>query len=115
MFQTSNNQAIIIFPLFIGSLALLFALFNRQLLRFIGLKPLSEVFTTPHFQRSAKITENLARLFLAVFGAGFLVQGVGAQFLSSRVTYLVSITLLGLSGLIILAMFIVVIANWKVK
>jgi len=84
-------------------------------MRFIGLKPLSEVFTTPHFQRSAKITEKLGRLFLVVFGVGFLVQGVGTQFLSSAVTYTVSITVLGLLGLIILAIFIVVLANWKAK
>lgn len=113
MFQTSNDQTIVLFPLFIGSLAILFALLNRQLLRFIGLKPLSEVFTTPRFQRSAKITEKLGRLFLLVFGVGSLIQGAGTQFLSSEVTYTVSITILGLLGLIILAMFGVVLANWK--
>jgi hypothetical protein len=115
MFQTSNDQTIVIFPLFMGSLVILLALLNKQLLRFIGLKPLSEVFTTPRLQRSAKITEKLGRLLMVVFGVGFLVQGVGTQFLSSAVTYTVSITVLGLSGLIILAMFIVVLANWKAK
>jgi hypothetical protein len=78
-----------------GSLVILLALLNKQLLRFIGLKPLSEVFTTPRFQRSAKITEKLGRLSMVVLGVGFLVQGVGTQFLSSEVTYTVSITLLG--------------------
>jgi ABC-type uncharacterized transport system permease subunit len=106
-------QTQVIFPIFIGCLAILLALLNRQLLRFIGLKPLSEVFTTPRFQRSAKITEKLMRLFLLVFGIGFLVQGAGNQFLSSEVTYAVSITILGLLGLIILAAFGVVLANWK--
>jgi len=76
---------------------------------------MSEVFTNPNFQHSARITEKLGRLFLVVFGVGFLVQGVGTQFLSSEVTYAFSITVSGLSGLIILAMFIVVLANWKVK
>jgi hypothetical protein len=99
----------------IGILIILLALLNKQLLRWIGIKPMSEVFTNPNFQRSARITEKLGRLFLVVFGAGFLVQGVGTQFLSSAVTYAVSITVLGLSGLIILAMFIVVLANWKAK
>lgn len=115
MFEASNDQAIAIFPLFMGSLAILLALFNRQLLRIIGLKPLSEVFTTPRFQRSAKITEILGRLFLLVFGLGFLVQGIGTRFLSSEAINTASITLLGLSGLIIIAAFGVVLANWKAR
>ena len=115
MFQTSNDQTIVIFPLFMGSLAILLALFNRQLLRLVRIKPLSEVFTTPRFQRSAKITEKLGQWFWVAFGIGFLVQGVGPRFLSSEVTYTVSITILGLSGLIILSMFGVVLANWKAK
>jgi hypothetical protein len=115
MFQTSNDQTIAIFPLFIGSLAILLALLNRLLLRIVGLKPLSEVFTTSRFQHSAKITEILGRLFLLVFGLGFIVQGIGTRFLSSEVIYTVSIIILGLSGLIIIAMFGVVLANWKVR
>jgi len=110
-----NKYPIMIFLSFIGFLIILLALLNKQLLRWIGIKPMSEVFTNPKFQRSARITEKLARLFLVVFGVGFLVQGVGTQFLSSAVTYTVSMTILGLSGLIILAMFIVVLTNWKGK
>jgi hypothetical protein len=104
-----------IFLSFIGFLIILLALLNKQLLHWMGIKPMSEVFTNPNFQRSARITEKLGRLFLVVFGVGYLVQGVGTQFLSSELTYIVSITVLGLSGLIILAMFIVVLANWKAK
>jgi hypothetical protein len=99
----------------IGFLIILLALLNKQLLRWMGMKPMSEVFTNPRFQRSAKITEKLGQIFLVVFGVSFLVQGVGSQFLSSEVIYTVAITVLGLSGLIILAMFIVVLANWKAK
>jgi hypothetical protein len=76
---------------------------------------MSEVFTNPKFQRSAEITEKLVRLFLVVFGVSFLVQGVGTLILSNEVTYTVSITVLGFSGLIILVMFVVVLANWKAK
>jgi hypothetical protein len=99
----------------IGFLIILLALLNKKLLRWMGMKPMSEVFTNPRFQRSAKITEKLGQIFLVVFGVSFLVQGVGSQFLSSEVIYTVAITVLGLSGLIILAMFIVVLANWKAK
>jgi hypothetical protein len=115
MFQASNDQTIVIFPLFIGGLAILLALLNKQLLRFIGLKPSSEVFTSPRFQRSAKITEKLGRLFLVVFGVGFLVQGVGPLVLPNEATLAVAIATVGLSGLIVLAMFGVVLANWKAK
>jgi hypothetical protein len=110
-----NNPLIMIFFSFIGFLFILGALLNKQLLRWMGIKPRSEVFTIPNFQRSAKITEKLGRLLFMVLGIGFLVQGVGTQFLSSEVTYIVSIILSGLLGLIILAVFIVVLANWKAK
>jgi len=110
-----NNHTIMILLSSIGILFILLALLNKQLLRWIGIKPMSEVFTNPNFQRSARITEKLGRLFLVVFGVGYIVQGVGPLFLSSEVTYRVSITVAGLSGLIILAMFIVVLANWKAK
>jgi len=110
-----NNHLIMIFLSFIGLLIILLELLNKQLLRWIGIRPMSEVFTNPKFQRSARITEKLGRLFLVVFGIGFLVQGVGTQFLSNEVTYIVSITVSGLSGLIILAIFIVVLANWRTK
>jgi hypothetical protein len=110
-----NNNLIIIFLSSIGFLIILLALLNKRLLRWMGIKPMSEVFTNPKFQRSAKITGALGRLFLVVFGVSFLVQGIGTRFLSSETTYIVSITVAGLSGLIILAMFIVVLANWRAK
>ena len=110
-----NNPYIMILFSSIGFLIILLALLNKRLLRLIKIRPMSEVFTNPKFQRSAKITEKLGQLFLVVFGISFLVQGVGAQFLSSEVTYTASVTILGASGLIILAMFIVVLANWSTK
>jgi hypothetical protein len=54
-------------------------------------------------------------LFLAVFGIGFLVQGIGTQFLSSEGIYTVSIIVVGASGLILLVMFGVTLANRKAK
>jgi hypothetical protein len=99
----------------IGILIILLALFNKQLLRWMKIKPMSEVFSNPKFQRSAKITERLGQLFLVLFGISFLVQGVGARFLSSEVTYTVSVIVLGASGMIVFTMFIVVLASWKAK
>ena len=110
-----NNQPTTILFSIIGVLFILLAIFNKPLLLRMGIKPRSEVFTNPNFQRSAKVTEKLEQLVLIFLGAGFLVQGLGNQFLSGKVTHIVSITLLGLSGLLILAGVGVVLANWKTK
>jgi hypothetical protein len=112
--MTSNPLVMIIYSA-IGILIILVALFNKQLLRWIKIRPMSEVFTNLKFQRSAKITEILAQIFLVVFGISFLFQGVGARFLSGETTYTISVIILGMSGLIVLTMFIVVLANWKAK
>jgi hypothetical protein len=111
----ANNYPIMILFSIIGVLFILLAFLNRELLRWIGIKPMSEVFTNPNFQRSARITEKLARLLFAILGIGFLVQGVGTLFLSSKVTSIVSIFISGLSGLTLLAVFSVVLVNWKAK
>jgi hypothetical protein len=110
-----NDLLVTIFLSIIGFLIILVALFNRQLLRLVKIRPMSEIFTNPKFQRSAKITERLGQLFLLIFGLSFLVQGIGTQFLSSQATYTVSVIFVGASGLLILAMFIVVLANWKAR
>jgi hypothetical protein len=110
-----NNSLVMIILSAIGILIILLALFNKQLLRWMKIRPMSEVFSNPRFQRSAKITEILGQLFLVLFGLSFLVQGVGARFLSSEVTYTVSVIVLGASGMIVFTMFIVVLANWKTK
>jgi hypothetical protein len=111
----SSNPLVMIIYSAIGILIILAALFNKQLMHWIKIRPMSEVFTNPRFQRSAKITEILAQIFLLVFGISFLFQGVGARFLSSGTTYTVSVIILGISGLIVLTVFIVVLANWKAK
>ena len=110
-----NNQTTTILFSFIGFLFILLAILNKQLLRWMGIKPMSELFTNPNFQRSAKITEKLGQLLFIFLGAGFLVQGLGKKFLSGELTFTVSITILGLSGLLILAGVGVVLANWKAK
>ena len=111
----TNNPLIMIIYSVIGILIILLALFNKQLLRWIKMRPMSEMFTNPKFQRSAKITEIFAQVFLVLFGISFLFQGIGARFLSGETTYTVSVIILGMSGLIVLTMFIVVLANWKAK
>jgi hypothetical protein len=103
------------FWLFIGVITILFGLLNRRLLQLIVLKPLSESLTTPNLQHSSRPIEHIGRWVLITLGMSFLVQGLGKQFLSGEITYRISLTLLGLSGLMILAMIGVMIANWKAK
>jgi len=103
------------FWLFIGVITILLGLLNRRLLRLIGLKPMSEIFTTPNLQRSSRTIERIGQWVLITLGTSFLVQGLGNQFLSGEITYRISLSLLGLSGLMILAMIGVTIANWKAK
>jgi len=110
----SNYPIMILFSL-VGILFILLALLNQRLLRWIGLKPLSEVFTNPGFQRSANLTEKLARVLLALLGVAFLVQGPGNQFLPAPAVQVLSIIVLALAGLILLAMFGVVLVHWKAK
>lgn len=110
-----NNPLVMIVLSAIGILIILLALFNKLLLRWMKIRLMSEVFSNPKFQRSAKITERLGQIFLVLFGFSFLVQGAGARFLSSELTYTISVIVLGASGMIVFTMFIVVLANWKAK
>jgi cation transporter-like permease len=113
MFQESTVQAIRLFPLIMGGLAILLGLFGNRLSLAFGLKPMSERFTNPRFQRSAKVTELLGRLLLVVIGAGFLVEGAGRWLFSAEVVGILSTVLLVSSLLIPLVIIVVVIVHWR--
>jgi hypothetical protein len=115
MFQVLSNPTILVFPFIIGVLAILAAVFNQQLLHAIGLKLLSTILTTPRFQQSARITEQLGRLLLAIIGVGFLLQGVAPLFLSVEATNVIALVVGGLAGLIMLAILMVVFAHWRIE
>ena len=114
MFQATNGQ-VAVFPLLVGGVLILFALLNRPLLRLLKMKPMSEVFTNPRFQRSARISEELARLVLAVLGVSYLVQGLGPLFLSSAVVQSTAWVLLGLAGVVLLVGIGVNLLHWKAR
>lgn len=102
------------FWILVGGLTILLGIFNKQMLRILGLKPLSEVFTTPNIKRSSKTIEQIGRWLVITLGLCFLVQGLGAA-IPQDVGYKVSSVLLGLSGLLLFMMFGIAIANWKAK
>jgi hypothetical protein len=102
------------FWLIIGIVLILSGIFNRQMLRLLGFKPMSEVFTTPNLKHSSRITEKIGRWLVITLGVSFLVQGLGGA-LPNDISYKISFSLLGLSGLMILAVIGITIANWKAK
>ena len=102
------------FWLILGIVTILVGIFNRQMLRLLGFKPMSEVFTTPNLKHSSRIIEQLGRWLVITLGVGFLVQGLGRA-LPDDTTYKISFSLLGLSGLMLLAIIGITIANWKAR
>lgn len=102
------------FWLITGITAILMGIFNKQVLRILGLKPLSEVFTTPNLKHSSKMIEQIGRWLVISFGLSFFVQGLG-EALPDGVGYGISSVLLGLSVLLLLIMFGIAFVNWKAK
>jgi hypothetical protein len=102
------------FWLIIGIVTILLGIFNRHILRLLGFKPMSEVFTTPNLKHSSRIIEQIGRWIVITLGVSFFVQGLGRA-LSNDMTYKISFSLLGLSGLMVLAIIGITIVNWKAK
>ena len=102
------------FWIIVGSMVILLGIFNQKMLRILGLKPLSEVFTTPNIKRSSKTIERIGRWLVITLGLCFLVQGLGAA-IPQDLGYKISSALLGLSALLLFAIFGIAIVNWKAK
>ena len=102
------------FWLIFGIVIILMGIFNRQMLRLFGSKPMSEVFTTPNLKHSSRIIEQIGRWLVITLGVSFLVQGLGGT-LPNDISYKISFSLFGLSGLMLLAIIGITIANWKAK
>ena len=93
---------------------ILIGIFNRQMLRVLGFRPMSEVITAANLKRSSRNIEQIGRWLVITMGVSFLVLGLG-EMLPNNVSYKISFSLLGLSGLMLLAIFGITIANWKAK
>ena len=102
------------FWLILGLVVTLMGIFDRQMLRLLGFKPMSEVLAIPNLKHSSRIIEQIGRWLVITLGVGFLVQGLG-QVLPNNVSYKISFSLLGLAGLLFLAIIGITIANWKAK
>src|SRR5215208_2817200 len=102
------------FWLILGSLVIFSGIFNKRLLQLLGLRPMSEVFTTPSIKRSSRRVEQIGQWLLITLGVNFLVHGLGTA-LPDDVSSLTSSVLLGLSALLLFAMFGISILNWRAK
>jgi hypothetical protein len=100
--------------LIFGIVIILSGIFNKQLLHFMGIKPMSEIFTSANLKRSSRKTEQIGRGILILLGASFLVLGLGNT-LPENWTYPISLVLLGLVGVMLVAIFGITIANWKAR
>ena len=102
------------FWLFVGSVIILMAVFNKQMLRVLGLKPMSEVFTTPNLKHSSRLIEQIGRWLAITIGLAFFVQGLG-EVLPENTGSRISAVLLGLSSVLLLGMFGIAISNWRAR
>jgi hypothetical protein len=100
--------------LILGLFLVLSGIFNRQLSRFLGIKPLSEAFTIPSLIQSSRVVEKLARWLAITLGLSFFIQGLDSV-LPNDISSIISFSLLGIVGLITIAMIWVTIVKWKVK
>ena len=102
------------FWLILGTVIILMGIFNNQLLRLLKLMPMSEVIITPYLKHSSRKIEIIARWLGITLGVSFLVLGLGGV-LPKDISYKVSFSLLGLSGLMVLSIIGITLANWKAK
>ena len=102
------------FWLIMGSAIILVGIFNRQLLQLLGLKPMSEVLTIPNLKHSSRIVEKIGRWLVITLGVSFLVLGLGGA-LPNDISRKISFLLLDLSGLMLLAILGITVANWKAR
>jgi phosphoglycerol transferase MdoB-like AlkP superfamily enzyme len=100
--------------LFLGSVLLILGLFNKQMLRLMGLKPMSEVFSMPSLRSSSRRVEQIGRWLVIALGMAFLVHGLGNT-LPERVDSAISSLFVGASALLLVAMFVIAIANGKAQ
>ncbi len=102
------------FWLILGVITILAGVFNSQFLRLLGMKPKSERMVTPNLKQSATMIEQLGRWLMITLGVGFLVQGLGGV-LPGDISNQISFLLLGLGGLMFLAIIGLTLANWKAE
>ena len=102
------------FWLIFGIVIILLGIFNKQINRLLGIKPMSEIFTTSTLKHSSRITEQIGRWLGITLGVSFFVQGLGGA-LNDDLSNKFSFALLGLMGIMLLVIIGISMANWKAR
>lgn len=102
------------FWLIFGTITILMGIFNRQLLRMLGAKPMSEVMTTPNLKRSSRAVEQIGQWLVITLGLSFVVLGIG-EVLPDNISDRIFFVLVGLSASMLLTIIGLTIANWRAK
>jgi hypothetical protein len=102
------------FWLIFGIVTILVGIFNKQMLRILGFKLTSEVLTMSSLKHSSRIIEQIGQWLVITLGASFFVLGLGAA-LPNDISRKISFLLLGLSGLMLLAIIVMTVSNWKAR
>ena len=98
----------------LGIVIILMGILNRQIMERLGLKPDSEVFIIPSLKHSARRIEQLGQWLVITLGVSFLILGLGKA-LPADISQKILFGLLGLAGLMFLAMIGITVANWKAR
>jgi hypothetical protein len=104
------------FPFWIvlGTVIILVGIFNKQMLRRFGFRSTSEVMMAPNLKYSTRSIEQIGQWLTITLGTSFLFLGLG-ETLPNDISYKISFLLLGLSGLMLLAIIGITLANWNAK
>lgn len=102
------------FWLILGTITILMGIFNRQLLRILGVKPMSEVITTPNLKRSSRAIEQIGQWLVITLGMSFVVLGIG-EMLPDNTSNRIFFVLAGLTASMLLTIIGITIANWRAK
>jgi drug/metabolite transporter (DMT)-like permease len=108
-----NVPAVAILFSVAGILLIVLALMSQRLQRWIGIKPVSQLFTQAGFRRSARLTQILGQVVLVILGLTMVVYGAGDSFLSAGVVHTLTIALLALVWVMVVSLFVVVLIHWK--
>jgi hypothetical protein len=113
MYSIFSEAPYSLIPILAGGLLILVAVFQRPVMRFLRMRPPSELYTLPRLQRSARITEFMSRIMVILFGVFAILQGAGPRLLTPDAVYALSVALIALVGLLLLGVFAVTLVHWK--
>jgi hypothetical protein len=100
--------------LILGLITISMGMFSRQIAERLGSKPNSEIFTNSRRKHSSKIIEQIGRCLAVTLGVSFLVLGFG-EALPVSISQMILFVLSGLAGLMLCAMIVLTVANWKAR